>query len=118
MPDSEPESIARCDDCARPYGAEHGFPDLVIAYEYWIQISPTGDDGGLLCPCCMLQRLHAKGITCRGALMGGAVQTITPGEMHTLRRIENVELALAGRKNVAGQNLEALILQAVHAHLR
>ncbi len=30
---------AACYDCGRPYGDEHGFPDLVIPHAAWAQIS-------------------------------------------------------------------------------
>ena len=51
-----------CYDCARPYGDEHGFPDLLIPHAAWAKISPTGDEGGLLCPSCIAKRCHAAGL--------------------------------------------------------
>lgn len=56
-----------CWDCGRKYGDEYGFPDLVVDDDVWKQISPTGHEGGLLCPCCMCRRaallgLHVKAI--------------------------------------------------------
>lgn len=54
---------AMCYDCGRLYGEEHGFPDFVIPNEVWNQISPTGDEGGLLCPSCIVRRLVAFGLT-------------------------------------------------------
>lgn len=53
---------ATCHDCARPYGDEHGFPDLVVPDDVWLAISPDGDFGGLLCPSCICKRVHALGI--------------------------------------------------------
>lgn len=53
---------AHCHDCGRQYGAEHGFPDLVVPHEIWTKISPTGDEGGMLCPSCMVARAHAAGL--------------------------------------------------------
>jgi hypothetical protein len=50
-----------CFDCGRRYGDEYGFPDLVVPHDVWEIISPTGDDGGLLCPSCISKRLHAAG---------------------------------------------------------
>lgn len=55
--------IARCHDCGREYAHEHGFPDLVVPNEVWKIISPTGDDGGLLCPSCMCKRAHDAGLS-------------------------------------------------------
>ena len=54
--------MAACEDCERPYGDEHGFPDLVVPHEVWERISPTRDSGGLLCPSCICRRAHDAGI--------------------------------------------------------
>ena len=80
---------------------EHGFPDLLIPYEDWVQISPSGDESGLLCPCCMIIRLHTKGLYPRAAFAGG-VESVTFDTMSLMRRVENIELALAGRQNKVG----------------
>lgn len=53
-----------CYDCGRLYGDEYGFPDLVVPREVWNKhISPTQDEGGLLCPSCMCQRAAAAGLS-------------------------------------------------------
>jgi len=88
-----------CQDCNRPYGAEHGFPDLIIPYDVWKRISPTGDDGGLLCPSCICKRLHDAGIRCTGAFMSGPIISVSEPTMYALRRVENIELAIEGRDN-------------------
>jgi hypothetical protein len=115
------EPPAACHDCARPYGAAHGFPDLIVPYEAWQRISPTGDDGGLLCPSCLCKRLHDAGIVCEAAFMSGPIESVSRTTMYALRRIENLELVLEGRANrwgeafdsrvdaVVGRRLEALI---------
>lgn len=91
-----------CEDCNRPYGDEHGFPDLIIPYDAWKRISPTGDDGGLLCPSCICKRLHDAGIRCEGAFMSGPIESVSRPVMNALRRVENIELAIAGRDNAWG----------------
>lgn len=91
--------MASCHDCGRPYGNEHGFPDLIIPYWAWIEISPTGDDSGLLCPSCICKRLDSKGITCDGAFMSGPIESVPRSVMDALRRVENIELAIKGRDN-------------------
>lgn len=91
--------MASCQDCERPYGDEHGFPDLVIPYDAWQQISPSGDDGGLLCPSCICKRLHNAGIRCEGAFMSGPIISVSEPTMSALRRVENIELAISGRDN-------------------
>lgn len=55
-------ALACCEDCGRPYGAEHGFPDLVVPRDVWKRIAPR-DGNGLLCPSCMCQRAHAAGLS-------------------------------------------------------
>jgi hypothetical protein len=91
-----------CQDCDRPYGAEHGFPDLIIPFDVWKRISPSGDEGGLLCPSCICARLHKAGIRCEGAFMSGPIESVSYHTMDALRRIENIELAIKGRNNAWG----------------
>ena len=90
---------AKCHDCHRPYGDEHGFPDLIIPFEAWKAISPTSDDGGLLCPSCICKRLSDRGIRCEGAFMSGPIISVDQVTMTNLRRVENIELAIEGRDN-------------------
>lgn len=58
---SRKPKLAACHDCGREYGAEYGFPDLVVPVDVWKKISPTGDEGGLLCPSCMCQCAYDAG---------------------------------------------------------
>lgn len=82
---------ALCEDCGRPYGDVNGFPDLIITKEAWRRISPTGDDGGLLCPSCICKRLTAAGMSnVEGAFMSGPIKTVDPSLMHTIRWVENL----------------------------
>ena len=52
---------ARCARCNCPYGS-HGFHDLIVPDDVWAQISPTGDEGGLLCPTCIIAALDELGL--------------------------------------------------------
>lgn len=61
----------RCHDCGRPYGSDHGFPDLFVPNDVWKKISPTCDEGGLLCPSCICKRLVDHGIECEGVFRSG-----------------------------------------------
>lgn len=90
--------MSKCEDCDRPYDSG-GFPDLIIPYWAWKLISPTGDDGGLLCPSCICARLEKKGIKCEGAFMSGPIISVSQPVMNTMRRVENIELAIEGRGN-------------------
>ncbi len=56
-----PDNI-RCYDCDRKYGDEFGFPDMVIPDYVWKEISPSKDEGGLLCPSCICKRVHKMGV--------------------------------------------------------
>lgn len=49
-----------CYDCGVSYGGPR-FPDLLIPRDVWLKISPTGDEGGLLCPACINDRLTRIG---------------------------------------------------------
>jgi hypothetical protein len=83
---------AVCFDCGRPYGDEHGFPDLVIPSYIWRRISPSGDEGGLLCPSCICGRLHHAGIReVAGAFMSGSIRSVSQDTMTALRMAENLQ---------------------------
>ncbi|KKL56668.1 hypothetical protein LCGC14_2243070 [marine sediment metagenome] len=81
--------LAQCHDCHRPYN-DPGFQDLVIPNDIWRQISPTKDEGGLLCPSCLCARLETAGIRCEGAFMTGPIETVSRPLMSALRQIENL----------------------------
>jgi len=90
-----------CDICSA-----HGFPDFIVPFWVWKQITPTEDDGGILCPNCILKRVSDAGLTCEGALMSGPVRTVSPEMMAVQRELENVTLALKGRNNVYSKRLK------------
>jgi len=60
-----------CHDCDRPYGDQYGFPDLVLPDDIWAKISPTGDEGGMLCPSCIVARCEQQGIKCQAIWRSG-----------------------------------------------
>lgn len=73
-PKASPEHavrVLRCFDCGRTYGDEYGFPDLVVPHDAWKRISPTGDEGGLLCPSCICKRAHDAGIKATARFTSG-----------------------------------------------
>lgn len=87
------ESAAYCDDCGRQYGNEYGFPDLIITKEAWHRISPSGDDGGLLCPSCICKRLAAAGLReVEGAFMSGPIKSVDPSLMSAISWVENLRV--------------------------
>lgn len=53
---SEPVAPLGCHDCGRAYGGL-GWIEAVIPHETWAMISPSGDEGGILCIQCMATRL-------------------------------------------------------------
>ncbi|MEE8113260.1 MAG: hypothetical protein V3T23_02785 [Nitrososphaerales archaeon] len=62
--------VARCHDCGLPYD-DPGFADLVVAHDVWAKISPTGCEGGLLCPTCMVRACVAQGIETEAVFRSG-----------------------------------------------
>ena len=92
-----------CEDCNRPYGDEHGFPDLIIPFDVWRRISTNGDESGLLCPSCICARLHRAGIKCEGAFMSGPIESVSRAMMNALRRVENIEEHLVGRAGLTAK---------------
>lgn len=107
--------LCTCDECERPYGDEHGFPDLILPQWAWNEISPTGNESGLLCPCCIIKRLVAKGIRCEASIASTAIDCVPLTVMQTIRRLDNLEAAVEGRKNRWGAALDERISEALAA---
>ena len=62
---------AYCNDCGVEYGSPW-FPDLLVPHDIWNNhISPTNDEGGLLCPNCLCAAATAAGITCSALFVSG-----------------------------------------------
>jgi len=81
--------MAGCYDCKRPYGNEHGFPDMIIPDYIWEKISPSGDGSGLLCPSCICKRLHDAGIqNCPSAFTSGPIRSVSQELMQCLKITE------------------------------
>jgi hypothetical protein len=80
-----------CYDCGRAYGNENGFPDLIIPLYIWRQISPTKNEGGLLCPSCICRRLARGGFqNVPAAFMSGPIRSVSPELMDVIRGVENL----------------------------
>lgn len=91
---------AICADCERPYGDEHGFPDLIIPNDAWRAISPTRDEAGLLCPSCICKRLYEAGKRdVPAAFTSGPIRSVDYHVMHSLRWIENLREQFGDRKD-------------------
>jgi len=65
----KPDPLA-CYDCLLPY-TDPGFADFVVPDDVWAKISPTGDEGGILCATCMFRRMEALGIRSDGRFRSG-----------------------------------------------
>lgn len=59
-----------CRDCGLEY-AEPAFADFVIPDAEWARISPSRDEGGILCANCMVKRAAELGIECEGRFTSG-----------------------------------------------
>jgi hypothetical protein len=70
-----------CMDCGRKYGDEFGFPDLVVPCDIWAKISPTGHEGGLLCPSCMCRRAHDAGVKSLARFRSGPFEEPETGDL-------------------------------------
>jgi hypothetical protein len=80
---------ARCYDCALPY-SDDGFADLVVAHEAWAKISPTGHEGGLLCPTCMVRRATKAGLSnVRAIFRSGPFASEAPTPLPPQRRTDS-----------------------------
>lgn len=62
--------MAACYDCGLPY-TDSGFADLVVPHDVWRRISPTGNEGGLLCPTCLVRAASVAGVQCRAVFRSG-----------------------------------------------
>lgn len=50
-----------CYQCRLPYSGEH-WVEAVVEDGVWAKISPTGNEGGILCINCMAERLNRLGL--------------------------------------------------------
>lgn len=85
--------MARCYDCHLEY-TDPGFQDFLVSNDIWRRISPTGDDGGLLCSACMMRALVKAGVTTEGAFFSGPIISVTKPTMMAILQIENLWKAL------------------------
>lgn len=65
------ENVVGCEDCGRPYGDEHGFPDLLVPHDIWEKLMPGRNGGGLLCPSCMCKRAYDLGLRVEARFTSG-----------------------------------------------
>ena len=56
----EKETVVTCYDCKRPYSDGTWPGDMLIQDSLWLDISPTGHEGGILCPSCIVKALLEK----------------------------------------------------------
>lgn len=109
-----PNGRLGCLDCGAEYGGPR-FPDLVLPHDVWAKISPNGDEGGLLCPCCINARLAAAGISnVFGRFVSGPL-AIDPEPSAVVDLIKDaIHLAAeAGKSSIHAKLCEALDLLAI-----
>lgn len=98
-----------CADCGRPYDKSF---DVVIPNEAWARIAPK-DGEGILCACCMHDRLVAAGITSApGVITGGPMAA--PERTYSQEDLDYVATEWAGRVAEA-ERLAALAMQEAAA---
>lgn len=71
---------AACYDCGLPY-SDPGFADLLVPNDVWNKAGPTGHEGGLLCPTCLVRACEKAGF--RNVL---AQFTSGPFALHLFKR--------------------------------
>jgi hypothetical protein len=59
-PENWPRVIVACHDCGLAYGSE-GWIECIVPNGVWREISPTHDEGGILCITCIARRLKRAG---------------------------------------------------------
>lgn len=65
------DGVLRCDGgCGLAY-EDPGWVDVLIPTDVWVQISPRGDTGGVMCMTCMARALVRLGITCPMSVVSG-----------------------------------------------
>jgi len=78
-----------CLECGAEYGGPW-FPDMIIPDSAWLRIMPTL--GGLLCPTCILARLHEEGLECVPcSFTSGPCRSVSELELCEIRMKENNE---------------------------
>lgn len=87
------EPTAKCYDCGLPYG-DPGFADLVVPNEAWLAMSPTGHEGGLLCPTCMVRAATVAGLDVMAVFRSGPFANAAESAEARLERAEAFLLEL------------------------
>lgn len=71
---SEDYSGINCYSCGKSYGSPCWI-ECVVPDDVWAQISPTGDEGGILCVQCIANRLNALDLRSTCKLTAGRLRT-------------------------------------------
>jgi hypothetical protein len=78
-----------CYDCGLPYEEMH---DFLIPREIWIKISPTENDGSILCANCIVKRLEKGGFKdIPGAYMSGPIKSVSEETMDMILQLETIK---------------------------
>lgn len=85
---------AKCADCGLPY-EDNGFVDLVVPHKVWNEVlSPTGDEGGLLCPTCLCRAAVRAGIQCEASFGADHPFSVRAPEGSVVLTAEEVQVIL------------------------
>jgi hypothetical protein len=101
--------VTTCEGCGLAYG-EDGWIECVVPDEAWNRISPTGDQGGILCITCIARRLKRAGLSGVPAMLCGTEairvadqeEAFERGWSAAKRRIEELESELP-RRSLPGE---------------
>lgn len=89
-----------CWDCRLPY-TDPGFADLVVPHNIWAKVSPTGHEGGLLCPTCLVRRAEMAGVQSVAEFRSGPFALMNDGPVLDAR-------ALAAERDAAYRDVARL----------
>ena len=80
-----------CYDCSRKYGDKYGFPDLILPNRIWNDIiSPNKNEGGLLCPSCIIKRLYDANLSdIPACFTSGPIKMVTENQMKEINKEKN-----------------------------
>jgi len=79
-----------CDDCGMPYGSP-SWIECVVPDDIWSQISPSVDEGGILCIQCIVNKLDALDLRSTCKLTAGRLRS---NDFEQERTIKDMKFAI------------------------
>lgn len=77
--------IVACYDCGLAYGSE-GWIECIVPHDVWCEISPTHNEGGILCVTCIARRLKRAGRDRVPVMLCGTEAIVVAGQSEAFDR--------------------------------